>query len=71
MNPFLQEIKTQGGFYDFAVQCDEETNPSAVTDRNEMVARIFVKPTKTAEFVELNFVLTATGGDFKEIFPAG
>jgi hypothetical protein len=71
VNPFLQDIKEKGGFYDFAVQCDEETNPSAVTDRNEMVARIFVKPTKTAEFVELNFVLTATGGDFKEIFPAG
>lgn len=71
MNPFLQDIKEKGGFYDFAVQCDEDTNPPAVTDRNEMIARVFVKPTKTAEFVELNFVLTASGGDFKEIFPAG
>jgi hypothetical protein len=35
------------------------------------VARIFVKPTKTAEFIELNFVLTATGADFKEIFTTG
>jgi hypothetical protein len=50
------------------VQCDAETNPPVVTDRNEMVARVFVKPTKTAEFVELNFVLTESGGDFKEIF---
>jgi phage tail sheath protein FI len=68
VSPFLQEVKEKGGVYDFAVQCDEETNPPAVTERNEMVARIFVKPTKTAEFVELNFVLTPTGGDFKEIF---
>ena len=68
INPFMQDIKEKGGFYDFAVQCDAETNPQAVTDRNEMVARVFVKPTKTAEFVELNFVLTPTGGDFKEIF---
>ena len=68
MNPFLQDIKSNGGFYDFAVQCDAETNPPVVTDRNEMVARVFVKPTKTAEFVELNFVLTESGGDFKEIF---
>jgi hypothetical protein len=68
INPFLQDIKDKGGLYDFAVQCDEETNTPAVTDRNEMVARIFVKPTKTAEFIELNFVLTTTGADFKEIF---
>jgi hypothetical protein len=68
INPFLQDIKDKGGLYDFAVQCDEETNTPAVIDRNEMVARIFVKPTKTAEFIELNFVLTTTGADFKEIF---
>ena len=54
--------------YDFATQCDEETNTPVVIDRNEMVCRIFVKPTKAAEFVELNFILTTTGADFKEIF---
>ena len=70
VNPFLQDIKDKGGLYDFAVQCDEETNLTAVMDRNEIVARVFVKPTKTAEFVELNFVLTETGADFKEIFKA-
>ena len=68
INPFLQGIKDKGGFYDFAAQCDEETNTPTVIDRNELVARIFVKSTKTAEFIELNFVLTATGADFKEIF---
>jgi hypothetical protein len=35
---------------------------------NQMVARVFVKPTKTAEFVELTFVLTATGADFREVY---
>ena len=68
INPFLQDIKDNGGLYDFTVQCDEETNTPAVIDRNELMARIFVKPTKTAEFIELNFVLTTTGADFKEIF---
>lgn len=68
IHPFLQDIRDNGGLYDFAVQCDEETNTPAVIDRNELVARIFVKPTRTAEFVELNFVLTATGADFQEIF---
>lgn len=65
---FMQGIKDKGGIYDFAVQCDEENNTPAVIDRNELVARVFVKPTKTAEFIELNFVLTATGANFKEIF---
>ncbi|HEY3415642.1 MAG TPA: phage tail sheath C-terminal domain-containing protein [Armatimonadota bacterium] len=65
--PFLQDIKDNGGLYDFAVQCDEETNTPAIIDRNELVCRVFVKPTKTAEFIELNFILTATGGEFKEL----
>jgi phage tail sheath protein FI len=65
--PFLQDIKDKGGVYDFAVQCDEETNTPVVIDRNELVCRVFVKPTKTAEFIELNFILTATGGEFKEL----
>jgi hypothetical protein len=68
INPFLQDIKDKGGVYDFAFQCDEETNTPVVIDRNEMVARVFVKPTKTAEFIELNFILTNTGADFTEIF---
>lgn len=67
VTPFLQDIKDNGGLYDFAVQCDEETNTTTVIDRNELICRVFVKPTKTAEFIELNFILTATGGDFKEL----
>jgi phage tail sheath protein FI len=67
VTPFLQDIKDKGGLYDFAVQCDEESNTPAVIDRNELICRVFVKPTKTAEFIELNFILTSTGGDFKEL----
>ena len=66
INPFLQDIKEKGGLYDYAFQCDEETNNPAVIERNEMIARVFVKPTKTAEFIELNFILTGTGADFSE-----
>ncbi len=67
VTPFMQDIKTKGGLYDFAFQCDEETNTPAVIDRNEMVARVFVKPTRTAEFIELNFILTGSGADFSEV----
>ncbi len=67
IKPFLQNIKDKGGLYDFAVQCDEETNTPAVIDRYEIVCRIFVKPTKTAEFIELNFIMTDTGASFSEV----
>ncbi|MHB9037081.1 MAG: phage tail sheath C-terminal domain-containing protein [Armatimonadota bacterium] len=68
ITPFLRNIKSKGGFYDFRVQCDGETNTAAMIDQNQMLCRVFVKPTKTAEFVELNFVLTATGANFTEVF---
>ena len=67
INPFLANIKSKGGFYDFRVQCDDETNTAQMIDQNQMVCRVFVKPTKTAEFVELNFILTATGANFREV----
>ena len=67
IHPFLEDLRGKGGLVDFAVQCDEETNTPAAIDRNELVARVFVKPTRTAEFIELHFVLTATGADFREI----
>ncbi|MEN6358275.1 MAG: phage tail sheath C-terminal domain-containing protein [Armatimonadota bacterium] len=67
ITPFLQNIKSRGGFYDFRVQCDGETNTAAMIDQNQLVCRIFVKPTRTAEFVELSFVLTATGANFTEV----
>ena len=67
IRPFLESIRDRGGLVGFALQCDEETNTPAVIDRNQLVARVYVKPTRTAEFIELNFVLTATGADFREI----
>ena len=66
--PFLQNVKSEGGLYDYRVQCDEGINTPEVQDRNELRCRIFVKPTKTAEFIELEFVKTDSGTDFTEIF---
>ncbi|MDD3927901.1 MAG: phage tail sheath subtilisin-like domain-containing protein [bacterium] len=67
IDPFLMGIKNGGGLYDYRIQCDEETNTAEMIDRNQLVLRIFAKPTKTAEFIELNFILVATGADFKEM----
>lgn len=49
------------------MQCDEESNTPAVIDRYELICRVFVKPTKTAEFIELNFIMTDTGATFSEV----
>ena len=47
--------------------CDSSNNTSSVIDRNEFVADIFIKPTKSINFITLSFVATAQGVDFSEI----
>lgn len=66
-NPVLQTIKDEGGVYDYKVLCDETTNTPFYRDRNTMVAKVFVKPTKTAEFIELQVIVTNTGVEFKTL----
>ncbi len=60
---FLQDIKNRRGVYDFNVICDESNNTPEVIDRNELVVDVFIKPTRTAEFIKLNTILTPTGVD--------
>ena len=68
VEPYLEEIKAGRGIYDFAVVCDETNNTADVVDRNEFVAQIAVKPTRTAEFITLEFMAVASSVDFNEIF---
>ena len=70
VNPFLQRIKDGGGFYDFLVQVDERNNQPATIDLNELHARIFIKPSKTAEFIAVDYVITSTGAVFDELMLA-
>lgn len=65
--PYLNDLVQRRGLYDFRVQCDETTNTPDVIDRNEMRARIFLKPVKAAEFIQIDLVITATGTNFDEI----
>lgn len=67
VGPFLQRIKDGGGFYDFKVICDETINTPAVIDANIMKARVLMKPTKTAEFISIEFAIAPTGADFSEL----
>ena len=66
VNPFLRDIQSKRGMYDFLVVCDETNNTPEVIDRNEFIADIYIKPAKSINFITLNFVATKTGVTFDE-----
>jgi phage tail sheath protein FI len=66
VNPFLRDVQSRRGMYDFLVVCDESNNPPEIIDRNEFVADIYIKPAKSINFITLNFVATKTGVNFDE-----
>jgi hypothetical protein len=65
--PFLKTVQQRRGITDFKVVCDETNNTGEVIDRNEFVADIFIKPTRSINFIQLNFVATKTGVNFSEV----
>jgi len=67
IEPFLRDIQGRRGLTDFKVVCDETNNTSGVIDANKFVADIFVKPTQSINFIQLNFVAARSGVDFSEI----
>jgi len=66
IEPFLRDVKQRRGIYDFKVICDETNNTPERIDRNELWCTIFIKPTRVAEFIVLQFVATKTGMTFDE-----
>jgi len=64
VNPYLETVQQRQGLYAFKVVMDDSINNAAVIDRNELVGQIYLQPTKTAEFIYLNFTLTPTGAVF-------
>lgn len=71
VEPYLREVKARQGVYDFKVRCDETNNTGEVIDRNEFVADIFIKPTRSINYITLNFVATRTDASFQEIISSG
>lgn len=67
VEPFLRRVKGRRGITDFRVVCDETNNTQEVIDNNQFVANIFVKPARSINFVQLNFVAVRTGVDFEEV----
>ena len=66
VNPYLRDVQAKRGMYDFLVVCDQTNNTPEVIDRNEFIADIYIKPTKSVNFISLNFIATKTGVSFDE-----
>jgi hypothetical protein len=64
VNPYLESVQQRQGLYAFRVVMDETNNTPDVIDRNEMVGQIYLQPTKTAEFIILDFNVLPTGATF-------
>jgi phage tail sheath protein FI len=63
-NPYLDSIKQREGLFAYKVVMDDSNNTADVIDRNQLVGQIFIQPTRTAEFIILDFNVTPTGATF-------
>jgi phage tail sheath protein FI len=67
VEPYLRDVQGRRGIYDFRVVCDETNNTPEVIDRNEFVGDIYIKPARSINFIQLNFIAVRTGVAFDEI----
>lgn len=65
--PYLRDVQGRRGIYDFLVVCDDSNNTPEVIDRNEFVGDIYIKPARSINFIQLNFVAVRTGVSFSEV----
>ena len=66
VNPYLESVQQRQGLFAFKVVMDASNNTPDVIDRNELVGQVFLQPTKTAEFIILDFNVLPTGATFPE-----
>jgi hypothetical protein len=67
IEPFLRDVQGRRGITDFRVVCDETNNTAEVIDTNRFVGDIYIKPAKSINFIQLNFVAVRSGVEFNEI----
>jgi len=64
VNPYLTGIQQKQGLYAFKVIMNDSNNTPSVIDQNQLVGQIYIQPTRTAEFISLDFILLPTGAEF-------
>ena len=67
VEPYMRDVQGRRGVTDFLIKCDSENNPPEAVDRGEFYAEIFVKPTRTINYITLTFTATRTGVAFNEV----
>lgn len=67
VEPYLRDVQGRRGVTDFLIKCDSQNNPPEAVDRGEFYAEIYVKPTRTINYITLTFVATRTGVAFNEV----
>lgn len=67
VEPFLRDVQGRRGINDFKVVCDESNNTGEVIDTNRFVADIYIKPARSINFIQLNFIATRTSASFNEV----
>ena len=67
VNPYLESVQQRSGLYAFFVKMDDENNTPDIIDRNMLYGQIYLKPTKTAEFIVIDFNILPTGASFANI----
>lgn len=67
VEPYLRSVQSRRGIVDYLVVCDGTNNPAEAIDRGEFYAEIFVKPTRSINFITLTFTATRTGASFNEL----
>jgi hypothetical protein len=67
VEPFLRDVQSKRGIFDYVVVCDETNNTAAVIDNNEFIADIYIKPARSINFIGLTFIATRTGIAFEEV----
>jgi hypothetical protein len=67
VEPFLRDVQGRRGIYDFKVVCDETNNTPEVVDGNKFVGDIYIKPARSINYIQLNFVAVRSGIEFSEI----
>lgn len=70
VEPFLRDVKGRRGIYDYRVVCDNTNNTAQVIDANQFVGDIYIKPARSINFIQLNFVAVRSGVSFSEIVGA-
>ena len=67
VSPFLREVQGRQGIIDFRVICDATNNSQQVIDSNQFVGDIYIKPTRSINYIQLNFIAVGTGVEFTTV----